>query len=170
MSRRRKVCSLKMIMKSEDIVQVHYICGFAVSVSVSVLHGKFYPLDFDEDERTSLRIELQHFKLVRQLPEFNTLTEIFELCRWLMRTRKSNMFPLLYKVITLIPTLPVSTATTERSFSRMNIVKNALCNKMEDDFLPDCLVVNIGKEIAKMFSTDSIIDDFRDLKTRRSLF
>ncbi|CAM8948867.1 unnamed protein product [Rhodiola kirilowii] len=131
---------------------------------------KFYPLDFDEDERTSLRMELQHFELVRQLPEFNTLTEISELCRWLMRTRKSNMFPLLYKVITLILTLPVSTATAERSFSRMNLVKNALRNKMEDDFLSDCLVVNIEKEIAKMFSTDSIIDDFRDLETRRSLF
>ncbi|CAM8916891.1 unnamed protein product [Rhodiola kirilowii] len=131
---------------------------------------KFYPLDFDEDERTSLRMELQHFELVRQLPEFNTLTEISELCGWLTRTRKSNMFPLLYKVITLILTLPVSTATAERSFSRMNIVKNALRNKMEDDFLSDCLIVNIEKEIAKMFSTDSIIDDFRDLETRRSLF
>ncbi|CAM8997422.1 unnamed protein product [Rhodiola kirilowii] len=137
---------------------------------ICTLVEKFYPLDFDEDERTSLRMELQHFELVRQLPEFNTLTEISELCRWLTRTRKSNMFSLLYKVITLILTLPVSTATAERSFSRMNIVKNALRNKMEDDFLSDCLVVNIEKEIAKMFSTDSIIDDFRDLETRRSLF
>ncbi|CAM8972966.1 unnamed protein product [Rhodiola kirilowii] len=131
---------------------------------------KFYPLDFDEDDRTSLRMELQHFELVRQLPEFNTFTEISELCRWLTRTRKSNMFPLLYKVITLILTLPVSTATAERSFSRMNIVKNALRNKMEYDFLSDCLIVNIEKEIAKMFSTDSIIDDFCDLEARRSLF
>ncbi|KAL9690219.1 hypothetical protein QQ045_010616 [Rhodiola kirilowii] len=131
---------------------------------------KFYPLDFDEDERTSLRMELQHFELVRQLLEFNTLTEISELCRWLTRTRKSNMFPFLYKVITLILTLPVSTATAERSFSRMNIVKNALRNKMGDDFLSDCLVVNIEKVISKMFSTDSTIDDFRDLETRCSLF
>ncbi|CAM8877177.1 unnamed protein product [Rhodiola kirilowii] len=41
---------------------------------------------------------------------------------------------------------------------------------MEDDFLSDCLVVNIEKEIAQTFSTDSIIDDFRDMETRRSLF
>ncbi|KAL9673987.1 hypothetical protein QQ045_030251 [Rhodiola kirilowii] len=64
----------------------------------------------------------------------------------------------------------ISTATTERSFSRMNIVKNALRNKMEDDFLSNCLVINIEKEIAKIFSTDSIIDDFRDMESRRSLF
>ncbi|KAL9686120.1 hypothetical protein QQ045_023575 [Rhodiola kirilowii] len=58
---------------------------------------KFYPIDFDEDERTSLRMELQHFELVRQFLDFDTLTEISELCQWLTRTRKSNMFPLLYK-------------------------------------------------------------------------
>ncbi|KAL9668363.1 hypothetical protein QQ045_002744 [Rhodiola kirilowii] len=84
---------------------------------------KFYPIDFDEDERTSLRMELQHFDLVRKLPDSNTLTEISELCQWLTRIRKSNMFPLIYKVITLILTVSVSTATTERSFSRMNIEK-----------------------------------------------
>ncbi|KAL9689852.1 hypothetical protein QQ045_010243 [Rhodiola kirilowii] len=39
--------------------------------------------------------------------------------------------------------IQVSTATTERSFSRMNIVKSALHNKMKDDFLSDYLVVNI---------------------------
>ncbi|KAL9688485.1 hypothetical protein QQ045_032906 [Rhodiola kirilowii] len=142
-------------------LRVDYICK---------LVEKFYPTDFGEDERLSLRMELQHFELVRQLPHFNTSTEISELCKWLMRARKSNMFPLLYKVITLILTLPVSTSTTERSFSRMNIVKNALRNKMEDDFLSDCLVVNIEKEIAQTFSTDSIIDDIGDMETRRSLF
>ncbi|CAM8923632.1 unnamed protein product [Rhodiola kirilowii] len=108
--------------------------------------------------------------MIRQLSDFNTLTDISELCQWLARTRKSNIFPLLYKVISLILTLPVSTATAERFFSRMNIVKCALRNKMEDDFLSDCLVVNIEKDIATMFSTDDIIDDFRDMETRRSLF
>ncbi|KAL9667239.1 hypothetical protein QQ045_001590 [Rhodiola kirilowii] len=37
---------------------------------------KFYPIYFDEDERTLLRMKLLHFELVRQLPDFNTLTEI----------------------------------------------------------------------------------------------
>ncbi|KAL9668111.1 hypothetical protein QQ045_002486 [Rhodiola kirilowii] len=103
------------------------------------LVDKFYPINFDEDERISLCMELQHLKL----PDFNTLIEISELCQWLTRTRKSNMFPLIYKVITFIMTLLVFTATNERSFSRMNIVKNALRNNMKDDFLYDCLVINV---------------------------
>ncbi|XP_030505774.2 uncharacterized protein LOC115720739 [Cannabis sativa] len=56
---------------------------------------------------------------------------------WLVKTRKAEIFSIVYKVINLIPTLPVSTATIERSFSAMNIVKTTLCNKMEDEFLSD---------------------------------
>ncbi|CAM8890422.1 unnamed protein product [Rhodiola kirilowii] len=164
---------------NEDTVELLILCSALdpkeLRTSVRVddickLVQKFYPIDFDEDDRRLLRMELQHFEMIRQLSDFNTLTDISELCQWLARTRKSNIFPLLYKVISLILTLPVSTATAERSFSRMNIVKSALRNKMEDDFLSDCLVVNIEKDIATMFSTDDIIDDFRDMETRRSLF
>lgn len=131
---------------------------------------KFYSEDFAEYEMTLLHMELQHFDQVRQLPDFISLTTISDLCQWLVKTRKSEIFPLVYKVITLILTLPVSTATTERSFSAMKIVKTALRNKMEDDFLSDCLLINIEKEIVEMFSIDSIIDDFRDMESRRSLF
>ena len=61
-------------------------------------------------------------------------------------------------------TLPVSTTTIERAFSAMNIIKNRLRNKMEDDFLMDSMILYIEKEIATKFGTESIIDDFRDFK------
>ena len=73
-------------------------------------------------------------------------------------------------MIELVLTLPVSTATTERSFSAMKIVKTRLRSKMEDDFLSDSLIVYIEKEIAEKLSTESIIDDFRDLKEHRVAF
>jgi len=61
-------------------------------------------------------------------------------------------------------TLPVSTATTERAFSAMNIVKTRLRNKIEDEFLMDSLIVYIEREVAATINIDSIIDDFRDSK------
>jgi hypothetical protein len=63
-------------------------------------------------------------------------------------------------------TLPVSTATTERAFSAIKIVKTRLRNKIEDEFLTDSLMLYIEREIVATFSTNSIIDDFRDMKTR----
>ena len=51
-------------------------------------------------------------------------------------------------MITLVLTLPVSIAITERAFSAMNIIKNRLRNKIEDDFLMDSMILYIEKEIA----------------------
>ena len=70
-------------------------------------------------------------------------------------------------MIRLVLTLPVSTATSERAFSAMKLVKTRLRNKMGDEFLRDCLIIYIEKEIAIEFTTDTLIDNFYDMKTRR---
>ena len=83
-----------------------------------------------------------------------------------MRTRKSIAYQLVFRVVIL----PIFTATTEWAFSTMNIVKTRFRNKMEDDFLTNSLLLYIEREIVESFSTDSIINDFSNLKTRRLLF
>jgi len=65
-------------------------------------------------------------------------------------------------------TLPVSTATTERGFSAMKIFKNRLRNKISDEYLANSLVVYIEKEIAEKFDSESIIDEFKNLRGRRA--
>ena len=67
-------------------------------------------------------------------------------------------------------TLLISTATTERAFSVMNVIKTDLRNKMEDEFLSDTMMLFIERDIAVTISTDSIIDDFEDLKRWRVPF
>ena len=73
-------------------------------------------------------------------------------------------------MVRLMLTLPVSTATTERAFSAMKVVKTNLRNKMGNDFLTDSLMLYIEKDIISTFSLDSIVDDFEDLKERRVPF
>jgi hypothetical protein len=77
---------------------------------------------------------------------------------------------LLGGLIRLVVTLPVSTATTERAFSAMKLVKTRLQNKMEDGFLRDCLIIYIEKEIAVEFTTDQLIDDFDAIQKHRAKF
>ncbi|XP_025682376.1 uncharacterized protein [Arachis hypogaea] len=135
---------------------------------ISTLVDSYYPEDFTEQEKINLPFQLQHFILdVRQHPEMKNLSTIHELCRCLAETKKSKVYYLIDRLIRLILTLPVSTATTERSFSAMKIIKTRLRNKMEDDFLADSLVIYIEKEIAEKFSSNSIIEDFKSLKIRR---
>ena len=88
------------------------------------------------------------------------------MCQWLVRTEKSTIYQLVFLVVVFLLTLPVSTATTERPFSAMNIIKTRLHNKIEDEFLTDSLILFIEKEIMGTHSIDSIIDDFQDMQER----
>ncbi|XP_057734502.1 inositol oxygenase 4-like [Arachis stenosperma] len=92
---------------------------------------------------------------------------VTELCQGLMKTGKSFTYHLIDRLIRLVLTLPVLTVTIERSFSAMNIVKNRLRNKIEDEILTNCLLIYIEK-IAERFDTDSIINEFYDIKNRWS--
>ena len=75
-------------------------------------------------------------------------------------SKKSIIYPLVDRLIRLVLTLSVSTATTERVFSAMKFVKSKLSNNMEYDFLANYLITYIEKEIDQNFDTDSIIDEF----------
>ncbi|KAL9429783.1 hypothetical protein AB3S75_031583 [Citrus x aurantiifolia] len=138
---------------------------------VCQLADKFYPADFTDVDKMNLKIQLEHYEYnVVQHPEFKSLSTISDLSQWLVSTRKATIFPLVYRIIILVLTLPVSTATTERSFSAMRIVKTRLRNKIEDEFLIDSLIMYIEREIAEKLSIESIVNEFRDMKERRIPF
>ncbi|RDY09159.1 hypothetical protein CR513_06511, partial [Mucuna pruriens] len=82
-------------------------------------------MDFNEQEKINLQFQLQHFIIdAQQESNLMNLSTIQELCTCLAITKK---------LLRLIMTLPVSTTTTERSFSIMKIIKTRLRNKMEVD-------------------------------------
>ncbi|PWA69309.1 hypothetical protein CTI12_AA181750 [Artemisia annua] len=76
---------------------------------------KYYPLDFTKQERIEFKLELQHFELDSD-PELKNVRSLSALCRGLQKTEKLEMYPLTDRLIRLILTLPVSTATSERAF------------------------------------------------------
>ncbi|KAG9458134.1 hypothetical protein H6P81_002642 [Aristolochia fimbriata] len=136
--------------------------------NICELVDKFYLDDFTEQEKHHLKYELQHYELdVRCQIDLQEVKTIGELCQKLVETGKATI---LDRLLRLLLTLPILTTTTERAFSPMSIVKTKLQSWMEDEFLGDYLVTNIEKEIAEKIDTNSIIDDFNDMKERRALF
>jgi hypothetical protein len=95
------------------------------------------------------------------------VSTLYELCRGLAISGKLKIYNSIDKLIRLVLTLPVSTATTKRVFSTMKLVKTRLRSKMKDEFLADNLLVYIEKEIAKDFTTNMIMDEFYSMKDRR---
>ncbi|CAN0873161.1 hypothetical protein LINGRAHAP2_LOCUS10302, partial [Linum grandiflorum] len=102
------------------------------------LARNYYHQDFSDQEVEALEFQLRYFHLdVRDHPSLKNLSYAAELCHSLAETGKSQHYHLVDKLNRLILTMLVSTATRERVFSAMKIVKNRLCSSMGDEFLPD---------------------------------
>ena len=64
--------------------------------------------------------------------EFSAFREIGQLVEKMIEMKKNVSYPLIYLLVTLALFLLVTTATIERVFSTMNIIKNRLCNQIGD--------------------------------------
>ncbi|CAN1317558.1 hypothetical protein LINPERPRIM_LOCUS30478 [Linum perenne] len=131
------------------------------------LAEEFYPQDFEGHEMHVLRNELRFYGVhVVQSQEYE-VPSLAKLLEKLMETGMDTHYRMITRLIHLVLTLPVSTATTERTFSAMKYVKTDLRNKMSDEFLADCLTIFFEREYVNDINEDSIIDEFAKVKERR---
>jgi hypothetical protein len=72
---------------------------------------------------------------VRADKKFTGLKTISELGQLMVSTNKHMAFPLVYRLLKLVLVLPVATASVEKCFSAMKIVKTVLRNRIGDDFI-----------------------------------
>ncbi|XP_076958663.1 uncharacterized protein LOC143634475 [Bidens hawaiensis] len=88
---------------------------------ICLLVENYYPVDFTEQERIQLRYQLKLFNIeMIKNPNLSDVSTLADLCQNLVTTHKSETYYLLDRVVRLILTLPVSTATTEGIFSNEN--------------------------------------------------
>ena len=73
------------------------------------------------------------------------------------------------RLIHLVLTLPISTATIERAFSAMKLLKTRLRNKIEDELLTNNMIVYIEKEIVGNFTVEMIMDEFYSMNFKHDL-
>ncbi|CAN1337411.1 hypothetical protein LINPERPRIM_LOCUS37588 [Linum perenne] len=128
---------------------------------------EFYPQDFNNQERLIMRSELPYYaERVIHSPDFE-VPSLAKLMEILVTRRLEKQYMMICKLIRLILTLPLSTATTERAFSAMKFVKTDIRSNMADGFQADTLMMFIERDYAKKLDRDSIIDEFSKLKNRR---
>ena len=130
--------------------------------------SEFYPEDFSSMERISFGHQLGiYIDNISEDQRFANLEGLGDLARVMVETKKHLSHPLVYRLLKLVLTLPVATATVERSFSAMKIVKTTLRNRMGDEFLNDCMVCYTEKEHFDEVTNDMVIKRFQDMKDRR---
>ena len=136
------------------------------SDDICKLVTKYYPLDFTEQDKIELKLELQHYELDNDL-KLKNVTTLSKLCEGLQETEKSETYPLIDRLIRLILTLRVSTPTSKRAFSKMKLVKTRLRSTMSDEFLKSSVILGVERHIVRTVCTNNIIDDFYSKTQRR---
>ena len=130
--------------------------------------AQFYPQDFSDEDRLALEDQLEiYIHYVRSSSDFSQLEGIGDLAKKMVETRMHQVFNYVYLLITLSLVLPVATASVERAFSVMNIVKGPLRNKMEDQWLSDSLLVYIERDIFACIENEAIMLRFQNMKPCR---
>ena len=81
-------------------------------------------------------------------------------------TTFANCTPMYCRLLRLILTLPVSTATTEQSFSALKIVKTRLRTSMGDSWTSDLLGIYIEKEFSRKIPINDIVEGFKRMGSR----
>ena len=73
-------------------------------------------------------------------------------------------FPLIHTFLIILFTLPVSTASAERSFSSLRRLKTWMRSRMGEERLTGLAILNVHRDIA--VNVDKVIDRFAKSKTR----
>ena len=85
----------------------------------------------------------------------------------LVQSKAHLGFPLVYHIIELALLLPVATASVERAFSAMNIIKTDLRNRMNDEWLKDLTLCYVEKEIFRELDPEKIKRMLQSMKNRK---
>jgi hypothetical protein len=94
------------------------------------------------------------------------LNTISELAKLMVSTNKHLGFPLVYRLLKLVLVLPVATASVERCFSAMKIVKTILRNRIGDGFMNDCIVCFVEQEFLATIPLEDVIIRFHKMEDR----
>ncbi|XP_062218173.1 uncharacterized protein LOC133918342 [Phragmites australis] len=130
--------------------------------------AKLYPNDFNDGELRDLRHHLRLYVAdVQADARFSNIESIGVLSQKIVETRKHICYPLVYRLLKLVLVLPVATATVERCFSAMKIVKSHLRNRIGDEYLSESLICYVEKRELERVTNDVLINRFQNYKKRR---
>jgi len=74
----------------------------------------------------------------------------------------ASVFPVLHTALKIALILPVSSASTERVFSKLKIVKSRLRTTMTQNRLEDLLIISCERDISEVIDHDKILKSFAE--------
>ncbi|CAL2225202.1 unnamed protein product [Prunus armeniaca] len=167
--------------KAPRITKIHH---YRVDIFIQIIEGQlaelnhrfsellrfaeFYPQEFTPRDlftlEDQLRIYIHH---MRTRSEFSQLKGISGLAGKMVEKGFHKTFNYINLLLTFAFTLSVATASVDRAFSAINVVKGPFRNRMGDQLLSDSLLVYIEKDVFICIDNKTIMGCFQNMKTRR---
>lgn len=144
--------TINMIKSIANLIslQINYtdICTLATSFNLNA-----------ETLQTEIRL-LQNYDGV---PKNVLKNKCDEWIKWITCFDRQTIFPSIFKVLKLFVTIPVTSCTCERTFSKLNIVKSKLRSTMSQERLDGLLNMFIEQDKAYNFDYEEVIEVFKTL-------
>uniref|UniRef100_A0ABD2XBT5 HAT C-terminal dimerisation domain-containing protein n=1 Tax=Trichogramma kaykai TaxID=54128 RepID=A0ABD2XBT5_9HYME len=122
---------------------------------ITLLSNQF-KLDSD-----SFEAEIRLFKTRRN--NALNLQNTLDWLEWLSKHERQVTYENVYKLLAQFATIPVTSCTCERSFSKLKIVKTKLRSTMLQDRLDNLLLPFIEQELAAKAEEEKIIEEFKKI-------
>lgn len=127
-----------------------------------------YPFDLNADE---FSMEIESFKY-----QSNIILENFiemgplQILNGLHDLTIENIYPNLQTALRIFLSLPVTTATCERSFSKLKLIKSYLRSSLGQERLSNMSILAIEKQVTCTLDYSELVDMFAEVKSRKTRF
>ncbi|KAE9533036.1 hypothetical protein AGLY_009464 [Aphis glycines] len=124
----------------------------------------------EHQNKIDIEVEYRSFCLVyHQVYNEIEPLQLNEVLKFMISQDMVSSYPNLYTLYKIFYTLPVSSATAERSFSRLKLLKTYLRSTMTEDRLSNLAILSIESNIAQTINFNKVISTFASMKKRRKL-
>jgi len=126
----------------------------------------FYKSDFNIDisQINDIIEEFLHFK-----EQSLHLTRPKEMLQYIIENEMVSTYPNVFTALLIFLTIPVSNASSGRSFSVLKRIKNYLRSTLRDDKLTALALLSIENELMYLLDIDDVIDKFAHAKSRKKV-
>ncbi|XP_022166089.1 zinc finger MYM-type protein 1-like, partial [Myzus persicae] len=126
-----------------------------------------YKIDIDQDD---LILEYESFTSVyyhlnKDCEDISTN----DVLKFIITNDMISSYPNLSTLYKIFYTLPVSSATAERSFSRLKLIKTFLRSTIAEEKLSNLAILSIEKCTSEKINFNRVIETFAEMKKRRKL-
>lgn len=104
--------------------------------------------------------ELNNDQTQKDIMNTGSLLTLLQIC---YSAGLHSIFPTLFMALRIACTLPVCSVTTERTFSKLKIIKNRLRSTMKQDRLESLLIISCESDVP--IDNDEVVDIFAKCST-----